>query len=377
MRPDDPTAVISAIGSCLPDRVLDNDEIITAGSLRTTDEWVRSRTGIAHRHRARPGGSTGDLAVAAGRAALEAAQGPPPDLLLLATSTPDHPCPATAPETAHRLGLGTIPAFDLSAVCSGFLYALTTATALLRDGTCGGVLLIAAETYSTIVNPNDRDTAALFGDGAAAVLLRPGPASAPGAVLATDWGSDGSGRDLITIPVGGSRHPGRSRRQPQPPPDAAYFQMRGREVYAHAVRRMTQSARAVLRSADWPADTVRAFIGHQANQRILDAVGERLGIDPAHRLGNLREVGNTAAASIPLALADATRRGTVAPGERTLLTAFGGGLTWASAAVNWPAAIARSAPEPAPQPAAEPQPEAVRTADPTRSPAWTPSTSTS
>ncbi len=153
--------------------------------------------------------------------------------------------------------------------------------------------------------------------------------------------------------------------------------MRGREVYAHAVRRMTQSARAVLRSADWPADTVRAFIGHQANQRILDAVGERLGIDPAHRLGNLREVGNTAAASIPLALADATRRGTVAPGERTLLTAFGGGLTWASAAVNWPAAIARSAPEPAPQPAAEPQPEAVRTADPTRSPAWTPSTSTS
>ncbi|WP_405020747.1 ketoacyl-ACP synthase III [Kitasatospora sp. NBC_00070] len=334
------TAVVTGIGACLPDRVLDNEDVIAAGDLRTTDEWIRTRTGIVHRRRVATGQSTGDLATAAGLAAVESDGGPPPDLLILATSTPDHPLPGTAPRIAHRLGLGPVPAFDLAAVCAGFPYALATATALLRGGLCRAPLVVAADTYSTIVDPTDRDTAALFGDGAAAVLLRPGPADAPGAIVAVDLGTDGAGDRLITVPGGGSRHPRWDRADPAEP----YFRMRGREVYAHAVRRMVESSRTVLDRADWPAGSVRAFIGHQANQRILDAVAQRLGIDPKHCHGNIRELGNTAAASIPLVLADPVTQQALEPGLRCLLTAFGGGLAWGSVALNWPAAVPRRLP---------------------------------
>ncbi|PCG86533.1 3-oxoacyl-ACP synthase [Streptomyces sp. WZ.A104] len=325
------TAVVSGVGSCLPPPVVDNEAVIARGALLTDADWIRGRTGIERRRHAPPGTSTGDLAVGAGRAALASAGGARPDLVLLATSTPDHPCPATAPEVAHRLGLATVAAFNVSAVCSGFLYALAVATGLVRGRMCATPLVIAAETYTAIVDPSDRTTAPIFGDGAGAVLLRSGVPDEPGAVVATDLGADGSGRAAITIPGGGARHP---RHLPPPAPDAHFFHMEGRAVYAHAVRRMTRSSEAVLRRAGWTADSVRAFIGHQANQRILDSVGDRLGIAPAHRFGNIRELGNTAAASIPLVLADpAVQR---APGERCLLTAFGGGFTWASAALTWP-----------------------------------------
>lgn len=341
MRFADGTAVITGIGGCLPDRVVTNDEIVAEGQLDSSAEWIKTRTGIARRRRASPSTSTGDLAVAAGRAALESDGGPPPDLLLLATTTPDHPCPATAPAIAHRLGLGGIPAYDLDAVCSGFLYALATATAVLRGGLCRSALIIGADTYSTIINPRDRDTAALFGDGAGAVVVRPGPPDAPGAVLAADLGSDGSGRALITIPGGGSRSP-----HPLPRPTTAhYFHMQGREVYGRAVRHMVRSARACLHRADWPSDSVRAFIGHQANQRILDSVAQRLGIGPENQFGTILETGNTAAASIPLVMADTHTHKALAPGDRTLLTAFGGGLTWASIALTWPAATPFTSPE--------------------------------
>lgn len=337
------TAVIAGIGSCLPARVIDNDTVVARGALRTDDTWIRERTGIVRRRHAEPGTSTGDLAVGAGRAALDSAGDLRPDMLLLATSTPDHPCPATAPSVAHRLGLGTVPAFDLAAVCSGFLYALVTATALIRGGACTTALVIGAETYTSIVDPTDRETAPIFGDGAGAVLLRPGAPDEPGAVIATDLGADGSGSDLITVPHGGSRHP-----QHLPPADrgARHFQMQGRTVYAHAVRRMTQSANSALRQAGWAPDTVGAFVGHQANQRILDSVGERLGIASAHCFGNIRDLGNTAAASIPLVLADPAVHQAVPPGERSLLTAFGGGLTWASVAMRWPAAVPATAAPP-------------------------------
>ncbi|MFJ2784268.1 MULTISPECIES: beta-ketoacyl-ACP synthase 3 [unclassified Streptomyces] len=339
------TAVVRAVGTCLPAPVVGNDEVIALGGLDTSHEWITSRTGIHRRRYAPPGTSTGDLAVAAGRAALDAAPGTPrPGLVLLATTTPDRPCPATAPDVAHRLGLGTVPAFDLSAVCSGFLYGLVTATALLRADVCRSVLLVAAETYTTIIDPYDRDTAPLFGDGAAAVLLRGGGSDEPGAVLATDWGSDGSGGDLVAIAAGGSRAP---RSGSPPGRDDTYFRMRGRPVYAHAVRRMTASARTALDATGWKADDVRAFIGHQANQRILDAVADRLGIAPAHRYGNIADVGNTAAASVPLALAAALEGpGPPTPGAATLLTAFGGGLTWASATLRWPAVRPNTAPAP-------------------------------
>ncbi|MFF7020264.1 beta-ketoacyl-ACP synthase III [Streptomyces klenkii] len=333
MRWNDSTATVVGIGSCLPDRVLDNDDVIARGSLDTSGTWIRSRTGIGRRRYVPPGVSTGDLAVAAGAAAMRSA-GTAPDLVLLATTTPDHHCPATAPAVAHRLGLDGVPAFDLSAVCSGFVYGLVTATALVRAGACNTPLVIGAETYSAIIDPHDRETAPLFGDGAGAVVLRAGPPGAPGAVRAADLGSDGSGDQLIVIPDGGSRHPPLSCTGPADP----YFRMRGRAVYAHAVRRMTDSARRVLQEAGWPASSVRAFIGHQANQRILDSVADRLGIDARHRYGNIGELGNTAAASIPLVLADDRVHASLEPGRRTLLTAFGGGLTWASAALTWPAA---------------------------------------
>ncbi|MFD5467510.1 beta-ketoacyl-ACP synthase 3 [Kitasatospora sp. NPDC127059] len=335
------TAVIAGLGVCLPPRVLTNAQVIGRGGLDTTDAWITSRTGIHRRHLAGPGTSAGDLATAAALAAIDATAGRErPDLLVLATTTPDRPCPATAPEVAHRLDLGPIPAFDLAAVCSGFLYALTTASALLRSGTCRTPLVVAAEKYSAIVDPLDRDTAPLFGDAAAAVVLRSGHTTEPGAVLDTDWGSDGGGSTLITVAAGGSRRPdttdlGR---------DDRYFRMRGREVYAHAVRRMTASSGAVLTASGWQPHEVRAFIGHQANQRILDAVADRVGIPPQHRFGNIRDVGNTAGASVPLALADAVLRGVRPPGAPTLLTAFGGGLTWASATLLWPDAPVRTAP---------------------------------
>ncbi|WP_145909160.1 beta-ketoacyl-ACP synthase 3 [Kitasatospora viridis] len=341
------TAVIAGIGTALPPQVVTNAQVIARGGLETTDEWITTRTGIHRRRLAAPDVSTGDLATAGARAALAAAgpAAPRPDLLLLATTTPDRPCPATAPEVVHRLGLGPLPAFDLAAVCSGFLYALITATALVRAGSCRAPLVVAAEKYSAIIDPADRDTAPLFGDGAAAVLLRPGETTEPGAVLATDWGSDGGGSDLIAVAAGGSRLPVTGGLGPED----RYFRMRGRQVYAHAVRRMAASAGTALAATGWRPEEVRAFVGHQANQRILDAVADRLGIPEPSRFGNIREVGNTAAASVPLALADAAARGACPPGSPALLTAFGGGLTWASATLLWPQApVCAADPEPRP-----------------------------
>ncbi|MFI6051338.1 beta-ketoacyl-ACP synthase III [Streptomyces violascens] len=365
MRFDDITAVITGTGSCLPADTLSNNDIISTGDLKTTDAWVRSRTGIAYRRRISPGQATSDLATAAGGAAADSAGNPTVDMVILATTTPDHPCPATAPQIAHRLGLGTVPAFDMAAVCSGFLYALATATALIRGGLSHTCLVIGADTYSTIVNPYDRETAALFGDGAGAAVLSRGSPTTPGAIHAVDLGSDGSGHDLITIPAGGSRHP-HHRRPPEPA--AHYFHMHGREVYARAVRHMTRSAHHVLAAAGWAPETTRAFIGHQANQRILDSVADRLGLPTERRFGNIARLGNTAAASIPLVLADPTVHHALRPGDRTVLTAFGGGLTWASIALTWPAAAPRSKPPEPPSTSVPAPPHPARSQPP-----WTPS----
>ena len=324
-------AVVAGLGSCLPPDTVTNHDL--AERLDTSDEWIRTRTGIAARRRADPGTTTADLAVAAGRAALLAAGSRAAELVVLATTTPDRRCPATAPEVAHRLGLGHAPAFDLSAVCSGFVYATAVADAVIRSGLYRSVLVIGAETYSRIIDPEDRDTAVIFGDGAGAVLFRRGAAAEPGAVHGVELGSDGGGSDLVAIAAGGSRLPDTS---PDLPRDLRFFRMNGREVYRLAVRRMTASAHAVLDRVGWPAGQLDGFIGHQANQRILDAVAERLGVPAERTFGNIREVGNTAAASVPLALAHAVARRAAPVGGRTLLTAFGGGLTWGSIALTWP-----------------------------------------
>ncbi|GAA1397710.1 ketoacyl-ACP synthase III [Kitasatospora putterlickiae] len=337
--------MIAGLGSCLPLRRITNADLVQEG-LNTSDEWIRTRTGIRARYRVAPGVGTADLAVAAGRAALHSAGRTTAACVLVATTTPDRPCPATAPEVAARLGLSGTPAFDLAAVCSGFLYAAQVASALLTSGTFDSALVVGAETYSAIVDPQDRDTAVIFGDGAGAVLLERGTTADPGAFIRFDLGSDGTHSDLIEIPSGGSRRP---RRHGDTSEADHFFRMRGREVYGQAVLRMTASARTVLSRAQWPAATVEAFIGHQANQRILDAVAQRLLLPPERCHGNLRHVGNTAAASIPLAMADAAACHLVGPGARTLLTAFGGGLTWGSAALTWPAATAfHLPPEPRP-----------------------------
>ncbi|CAL9617706.1 beta-ketoacyl-ACP synthase 3 [Streptomyces sp. enrichment culture] len=311
-----PAAVVTGLGTCLPETVVTNDDL--SRHLDTDHAWIHSRTGIARRHRVSPGTGTGDLAVAAGAAALKSAGRDDCDLVLLATTTPDRRCPATAPTVASRLGLEAA-AFDLSAVCSGFVYGLSAAAAMVTAGTCERALVIGADVYSSIVDPTDRTTAVVFGDGAGAVVLERGSRDAPGALLHCELGSDGTGADLITIPPGGD-----------------HLTMQGRAVYTRAVTTMTESALSVARGAGWSPDDIDAFVGHQANQRILTSVAKRLGLPAERVVSNIADVGNTAAASIPLALADASAAGRIRQGDRLVLTAFGGGLTWGSAALVWP-----------------------------------------
>ncbi|MGN9759645.1 beta-ketoacyl-ACP synthase III [Streptomyces sp. SD31] len=308
-------AVVTGLGTCLPEAVVTNDEV--SQHLDTDHAWIHSRTGIERRRRVSEGTGTGGLAVAAGAAALKSAGRDGCDLVLLATTTPDRRCPATAPWVASQLGLAAA-AFDLSAVCSGFVYGLTVASSMITAGSCDRALVIGADAYSSIVDPDDRTTAVVFGDGAGAVLLERGRTSDPGAVLHTELGSDGTGDDLITIP-----------------PRGEYLTMRGSDVYSRAVTTMTESARSVAGKVGWDMADVDAFVGHQANIRILKSVAKRLGLPPERVISNIADVGNTAAASIPLALADAATEGRIGTGDRLILTAFGGGLTWGSAAVVW------------------------------------------
>ncbi len=324
-------AVLAGLGGCLPSRLVTNTEL--AAYLDTSDEWIRGRTGIGARHWVDPGTSTGDLAVRAGERALQAAGVDGVDAVVVATTTPDRLCPATAPEVAFRLGLVGVAAYDVAAVCTGFIYGLASAAGMIAAGNARRVLLIGAEAYSTIIDPKDRTTAVIFADGAAAVVLRAGDADEPGAIGPCDLGSDGSNSDLIEIPAGGSRR--RSSGVPTEP-EEHFFQMRGTEVYRHAVERMSGSARSALERASWCTADVDRFVPHQANGRISAAVAERLGIAPDRVLANIEHVGNTAAASIPLLLAQGAADGRLRPGQRVLLAAFGGGLTWAATTVTWP-----------------------------------------
>lgn len=324
-------AVLAGVGGFLPPKVVTNDEL--AAYLDTSDEWIRSRTGISTRHWVDTGVATSDLAVQAGLLAIQSAGESDVDALVLATTTPDRPCPGTAPDVATRLGLSGIPACDVSTVCSGFLYGLATAAGWIAAGMARRVLLIGAETYSTILNPKDRNTAVIFGDGAGAVVLRAGETGDPGALGPCVLGSDGTNSDLISIPAGGSRQ--RSRGERVDPADT-YFQMRGRDVYRHAVDRMCESVTRVVTEAGWSMSEVDRLAPHQANARISTAVAERLGLPQDRVLSNIEHVGNTAAASIPLLLAQTAADGRLAEGHKVVLTAFGGGLTWGATTLCWP-----------------------------------------
>lgn len=324
-------AVITGVGGHVPARVVTNDEL--AQRLDTSDDWIRSRTGIARRHVVEPGVTTSDLAVEAGRRALKNAGQDSADLVILATTSPDRPCPATAPTVAAKLGLGEVPAYDVAAVCSGFLYALQAGAAAVLARHAERVLVIGAEAFSTLLSPTDRTTAVIFGDGAGAVLLRAGRADEPGAVHDIHLASDGTMADLITVRGGGAEE--RSSGLP-PREEDRYFRMEGKSVFFAAVRRMTQSARTALSRTGWDVTQVDRLVGHQANTRILHAVADQLGLPPERAVINIDQVGNTSAASIPLALVHGMTEGELRTGDRVLLTAFGGGATWGAATVTWP-----------------------------------------
>lgn len=324
-------AIICGIGYWLPDRVVSNAEL--CARLDTSEDWIVSRTGISRRRRVQPGEATSDLAVEAGKAALKSAGGGPADAVVLATTTPDYRCPATAPEVASRLGLGGVAAFDVSAVCSGFLYGLATAAGFIAAGLADRVLLIAAEAFSTLLNPDDRTTQPIFGDGAGAVVLRRGQADEPGALGPFVLGSDGDRSELIMVQAGGSRQPAG---EPAADPASRYFQMRGRDVYREAVSRMSAAATAALAAAGWQLSDVDHLVAHQANARINTTLAATLGLPREVVAENIGEVGNTAAASIPVLLAQAALSGTLKPGQQLLLVAFGGGLTWGATTLTWP-----------------------------------------
>ena len=318
-------AVLAGLGVYAPPKVVTNDDL--AANLDTSDEWITTRTGIRERRVADADLATTDLATEAGARALKSAGMDRVDAVLLGTTTPDRICPASAPEVATRLGLTHAAACDVSAACTSFVYGLANGAGLIAAGITERVLVIGAETIFRFMDPQDRTTSVLFGDGAGAVVLRAGQPDEPGALGPFDLGSDGSLADMLAVDAGGSRLWG-----PDIPRDAHFLRMDGREVYRHAVRRMVASSRQVLDQQGWGIDDVDRLVGHQANARILEAVGQRLGV-PAERCHiNVDRYGNTSAASIPLALGDAE----LAAGERVLLTAFGAGFTWGSTALVWP-----------------------------------------
>lgn len=307
-------AVVCGIGYWLPPHVVTNADL--CARLDTSEEWIQSRTGISTRRMATGGITTSDLAVEAGANALKSAGGGEVQALVLATTTPDRPCPATAPDVAARLGLTGIAAFDVSAVCTGFLYGLATAVGFIAAGLADRVLLVAAETFTTLLDPEDRTTVPIFGDGAGALVLRRGSSAEPGAIGPIVLGSDGQHHDLIAVD--------------------GYFRMRGREVFRLAVERMSAAAREATAAAGWRLDDVDRLVAHQANARIIAAVAAELDVPEQRRAQNIQDVGNTAGASIPILLAQAAAGGSLLPDNRVLMTAFGGGLTWGAATVVWP-----------------------------------------
>ncbi|MFE4634894.1 beta-ketoacyl-ACP synthase III [Streptomyces sp. NPDC056773] len=324
-------AVIAGIGSYVPPDVVTNEDLTRR--LDTTDEWIRSRTGIAARHVVSAGTATSDLAFEAGQRALKSAGSADVDAVVLATTTPDHSCPATAPAVAARLGLTGVPAFDVAAVCTGFLYGLASASGLIAAGIADRVLLVAADAFTTLINPDDRSTAVIFADGAGAVVLRGGRPDEPGAIGPLVLGSDGGLSDLINVPAGGSRQRSSGRAAPA---EDHYFQMRGRDTYRHAVERMTAASLEAVERRGWTMADIDRFAAHQANARILTAVSDRLEVPAERQLSNIEHVGNTGGASIPLLLSQAAQDGRLAAGHKVLLTAFGAGLAWGATALHWP-----------------------------------------
>ncbi len=319
--------VVLGCGTYLPQRTLANADL--ARMVDTTDEWIAQRTGIRERHIAAPGELTSDLALHAARAALADAgvDAQSIDLIVLATSTPDNTFPASAVSVQWGLGITHGAAFDLQAVCSGFVYALTTADALLKAGNFKRALVIGAETFSRILDWTDRSTCVLFGDGAGALVVeaqeQPGAREDRG-LLTAHLRSDGRHKNKLYVDGG-----------PSSTGTVGHLRMEGREVFKHAVAMITDVITDAFRATGYSAADIDWFVPHQANQRIIDGSAHKLGIDPAKVVSTVALHGNTSAASIPLALGVAIADGRIKRGDLLLLEAMGGGFTWGSALLRW------------------------------------------
>jgi 3-oxoacyl-[acyl-carrier-protein] synthase-3 len=320
------TRVIGA-GACLPANIVTNDDL--AKKMDTSDEWIQGRTGIKQRHIALPGEKTSDLALGAARAALIDAgiDAGELDMIICATTTPDESFPATATVVQSRLGMARGAAFDVQAVCSGFIYGMSIADSLIRTGAARTILLIGAETMSRLLDWKDRSTCVLFGDGAGAVVLQAHVGigtNADQGILNTKLFSDGRLHDMLYADGGVSSTQ-----------TAGKLRMQGKEVFKHAVTNIAAAIVASAAASNIPLADIDWFVPHQANQRILDGTARKLGIDPAKVVSTVALHGNTSAASVPLALVTAIKDGRIKRGDLVLLEAMGGGFTWGAALVRW------------------------------------------
>ena len=311
-------------GGYLPERIVTNDEL--AARLDTSDAWIRQRTGIAERRIAAPGELTSDLATEAARRALERAgmSGGDLDLIVLATATPDQTFPSTAVKVQARLGMKRGAAFDVQAVCSGFIFALAVADNALRLGQARTALVIGAETFSRILDWEDRGTCVLFGDGAGALVLQAVRETATRGILSTHLHSDGRQHDILYVDGG-----------PSSTGTAGCLRMEGREVFRQAVTHLAAVVDEALGANGLTGADIDWLVPHQANTRIIEAVGRKLGLGAERTVVTIERHANTSAASIPLALDEAVGDGRIRPGHLVLMEALGGGLTWGASVVRW------------------------------------------
>ncbi|GAA5494343.1 3-oxoacyl-[acyl-carrier-protein] synthase III [Rubritalea squalenifaciens DSM 18772] len=322
---------IAGTGSYVPEKILTNADLEKI--VDTTDEWITSRTGIKERHIAAEGENTSDLATKAAERALEQAQmkGEDLDLIIVATISPDTITPATACYVQHNLGATKAVAFDISAACSGFLYAMKLAKRMISDGAFSNALIIGAEKLSAFVNWEDRNTCVLFGDGAGAAVLRKSE-DGEGRILATEMGTDGAQTGILNIPGGGSACPITVDNASE---KLASLNMQGREVFKLAVNAMKRASETAIERAGLTPDDIKLVIPHQANLRIIDAIADRLTVPNEKVFVNLHKYGNTSAAAVAIALDEAHREGKFERGDNIVLVVFGAGLTWAATAIQW------------------------------------------
>jgi 3-oxoacyl-[acyl-carrier-protein] synthase-3 len=321
------------LGAALPEGRVTHADL--ARSVDTSDDWIVERTGIRERRVVAPGQATSDLAVIAARAALDDAHVCAADIdtVLVTTCTPDQPLPSTAAFVARELEV-RCQAVDLVAACAGWVYGLVNAASLLASGVSTTTLLVGAEVLSTWMDPADRTTLPLFGDGAAAAVLTADGSAGPNSpgLIAWDLGIDAEACDLLGVPAGGSRKPATAETVAG---GGHYMKMQGQEVFRRAVRAVEASCRKVLETAGVAASDIALFVPHQANARIVDAIVPRLGLSAEQTMMNIERYGNTSAASIPLALCEATAAGRLADGDLVLVAGFGAGMTWGTALVRW------------------------------------------